>query len=104
MTTDDLSPREAGPHADEPHEAGLNNRLNWLRAGVLGANDGIVSPGGIVMGVAGATSDRGTILVAGAAGLAAGALSMAAGEYVSVSTQKDSELSLLLQERTDLRD
>ncbi len=72
--------------------------------GVLGANDGIVSTAGIVMGVAGATSDRGTILVAGVAGLAAGALSMAAGEYVSVSTQKDSELALLEKERGELRD
>ena len=106
MTTDDLdlSNLEAGPHEDEPHEGGLNNRLNWLRAGVLGANDGIVSTAGIVMGVAGATSDRGTILVAGVAGLAAGALSMAAGEYVSVSTQKDSELALLEKERRELRD
>ena len=93
-----------GPHEDEPHEGGLNNRLNWLRAGVLGANDGIVSTAGIVMGVAGATCDRGTILVAGVAGLAAGALSMAAGEYVSVSTQKDSELALLEKERGELRD
>src|SRR3954451_86186 len=100
----DLSGLEAGPHADEPHEGGLNNRLNWLRAGVLGANDGIVSTAGIVMGVAGATSDRTAILVAGVAGLAAGALSMAAGEYVSVSTQKDSELALLEKERTELRD
>jgi VIT1/CCC1 family predicted Fe2+/Mn2+ transporter len=106
MTTDDLdlSNLEAGPHEGEPHEGGLNNRLNWLRAGVLGANDGIVSTAGIVMGVAGATSDRGTILVAGVAGLAAGALSMAAGEYVSVSTQKDSELALLEKERGELRD
>jgi vacuolar iron transporter family protein len=106
MTADDfdLSTLEAGPHEDEPHEGGLNNRLNWLRAGVLGANDGIVSTAGIVMGVAGATSDRGTILVAGVAGLAAGALSMAAGEYVSVSTQKDSELALLDKERGELRD
>jgi VIT1/CCC1 family predicted Fe2+/Mn2+ transporter len=95
---------EPGPHQDEPHEGGLNNRLNWLRAGVLGANDGIVSTAGIVMGVAGATSDRGTIMVAGVAGLAAGALSMAAGEYVSVSTQKDSELALLEKERGELRD
>src|SRR3954451_2176667 len=100
----DLSGLEAGPHADEPHEGGLNNRLNWLRAGVLGANDGIVSTAGIVMGVAGATSDRTAILVAGVAGLAAGALSMAAGEYVSVSTQKDSELALLEEERGELRD
>jgi VIT1/CCC1 family predicted Fe2+/Mn2+ transporter len=91
MTTDDLdlSNLEAGPHDDEPHEGGLKNRLNWLRAGVLGANDGIVSTAGIVMGVA---------------GLAAGALSMAAGEYVSVSTQKDSELALLEKERGELRD
>jgi VIT1/CCC1 family predicted Fe2+/Mn2+ transporter len=94
----------AGPHEDEPHQGGLNNRLNWLRAGVLGANDGIVSTAGIVMGVAGATSVRGTILLAGVAGLAAGALSMAAGEYVSVSTQKDSELALLEKERRELRE
>jgi VIT1/CCC1 family predicted Fe2+/Mn2+ transporter len=91
-----------GPHADEPHSDGLNNRLNWLRAGVLGANDGIVSVAGLVMGVAGATSNRTTILVAGIAGLAAGALSMAAGEYVSVSTQRDSERALLEKERHEL--
>jgi VIT1/CCC1 family predicted Fe2+/Mn2+ transporter len=94
----------AGPHQGEPHGGGLNSRLNWLRAGVLGANDGIVSTAGIVMGVAGATSDRATILVAGVAGLAAGALSMAAGEYVSVSTQRDSELALLDKERRELAD
>ena len=93
---------DVGPHADEPHEDGLNNRLNWLRAGVLGANDGIVSTAGIVMGVAGATSERSTILLAGVAGLAAGALSMAAGEYVSVSTQRDSEQALLDKERREL--
>jgi VIT1/CCC1 family predicted Fe2+/Mn2+ transporter len=98
----DVSGLQAGPHADEPHQGGLNNRLNWLRAGVLGANDGIVSTAGLVMGVAGATSERSTILVAGVAGLAAGALSMAAGEYVSVSTQKDSELALLDKERREL--
>jgi VIT1/CCC1 family predicted Fe2+/Mn2+ transporter len=100
----DISNLEAGPHQDEPHGGGFNNRLNWLRAGVLGANDGIVSTAGIVMGVAGATTDRGAIVVAGVAGLAAGALSMAAGEYVSVSTQKDSELALLEKERDELRD
>ncbi len=106
MTTDDLGLAgfEAGPHADEPHGGGINNRLNWLRAGVLGANDGIVSTAGIVMGVAAATTDRGTIVVAGVAGLAAGALSMGAGEYVSVSTQKDSELALLETERRELRE
>ena len=98
---------EPGPsaHPDEPHAVGgLARQLNWLRAGVLGANDGIVSTAGIVMGVAGATTDRGTILVAGVAGLAAGALSMGAGEYVSVSTQRDSELALLEKERIELRD
>ena len=73
MTSDQFAaaPR-LGPHEDEPHaEDGIHNRLNWLRAGVLGANDGIVSTAGIVVGVAGASSDRTTILVAGAAGLVA---------------------------------
>ena len=87
MTSDqsEATPR-LGPHEDEPHdEGGIHNRLNWLRAGVLGANDGIVSTAGIVVGVAGASSDRTTILVAGVAGLVAGALSMATAEYVSVS-------------------
>jgi vacuolar iron transporter family protein len=93
-----------GPHDDEPHGDGINNRLNWLRAGVLGANDGIVSTAGIVMGAAGATGDRTVILVAGIAGLAAGALSMGAGEYVSVSTQRDSERALLAKERAELED
>ena len=91
-------------HSDEPHEGSIASRLNWLRAGVLGANDGIVSTAGLVMGVAGATSDRTTILVAGIAGLVAGALSMAAGEYVSVSTQSDSERALLDKERRELVD
>ncbi len=76
--------------------------MNWLRAGVLGANDGIVSTAGIVMGVAGATDDSGTIAIAGVAGLVAGALSMGAGEYVSVSTQRDSEMALLAKERREL--
>jgi len=97
VRTDDL-----GPHDDEPHHAGLAGRLNWLRAAVLGANDGIVSTAGIVVGVAGATSDRTAILVAGVAGLVAGAMSMAAGEYVSVSTQRDSERALLAKERREL--
>jgi VIT1/CCC1 family predicted Fe2+/Mn2+ transporter len=105
MTSEDVSTHEAGPHPDEPHVGGgFGSRLNWLRAGVLGANDGIVSTAGLVMGVAGATTDRTAILVAGVAGLTAGALSMAAGEYVSVSTQKDSELALLEKERRELRD
>ncbi|MGA8257938.1 MAG: VIT family protein [Nocardioides sp.] len=101
MTTDASAP-EVGPHADEPHGGGIASRLNWLRAAVLGANDGIVSTAGIVVGVAGATTDRSTILIAGVAALVAGALSMAAGEYVSVSTQRDSEKALLEKERREL--
>ncbi|HET6168313.1 MAG TPA: VIT family protein [Marmoricola sp.] len=94
-----------GPHDDEPHDnGGTSALLNWLRAAVLGANDGIVSVAGLVMGVAGATTDRHTILVAGLAGLVAGALSMAAGEYVSVSTQRDTERALLAKERAELED
>lgn len=97
---------EPGPHEGEPaeHEKGLSQRLNWLRAAVLGANDGIVSTAGIVVGVAGATTDRHAILIAGVAGLVAGAMSMAAGEYVSVSTQRDSERALLRKEEQELRD
>lgn len=79
-------------------------KLNWLRAGVLGANDGIVSTAGLVMGVAGATSDSGAILIAGVAGLVAGSISMAGGEYTSVSAQKDSEKAALAKERRELID
>lgn len=89
-------------HLDEPHGGSMGSRLNWLRAGVLGANDGIVSVAGIVIGVAGATSDRGTIATAGVAGLVAGALSMATGEYVSVSTQRDTEQALIAKETREL--
>jgi VIT1/CCC1 family predicted Fe2+/Mn2+ transporter len=77
-------------------------KLNWLRAGVLGANDGIVSTAGLVMGVAGATTDSGAILVAGVAGLVAGSISMAGGEYTSVSAQKDSEKAAIEKERREL--
>jgi VIT1/CCC1 family predicted Fe2+/Mn2+ transporter len=91
-----------GPHEDEPHQAGLNNRLNWLRAAVLGANDGIVSTASLVIGIAAAQSDRRQILVAGVAGLVAGAMSMAAGEYVSVSSQADTEQADLEIERAHL--
>jgi VIT1/CCC1 family predicted Fe2+/Mn2+ transporter len=94
----------AAPHAGEEHGAGSGARLNWLRAGVVGANDGIVSTAGIVIGVAAATTDRGTIATAGIAGLAAGAMSMAAGEYVSVSTQRDTEQALLAKERQELHE
>ncbi len=91
-------------HPDEPHDDNVGSRLNWLRAAVLGANDGIVSTAGIVIGVAAATTNRGAILTAGLAGLAAGAMSMAAGEYVSVSTQRDTERAMLAKERQELRD
>ncbi|WUH93123.1 VIT family protein [Streptomyces sp. NBC_00433] len=95
-------PGRAGTHPDEPHHDGLNTRLNWLRAAVLGANDGIVSTAGLVVGVAGATGSRSALLTAGLAGLMAGSLSMAAGEYVSVSTQRDSEQAALALEREEL--
>ncbi len=90
-------------HPAEPHGGSVAAKLNWLRAGVLGANDGIVSTAGIVVGVAAATAERGPILTAGIAGLAAGAVSMALGEYVSVSTQRDTEKALLRKERRELR-
>ncbi len=89
-------------HADEPHDGSVSGRLNALRAAVLGANDGIVSVAGLVMGVAGATTDRQALLVAGVAGLVSGALSMAAGEYVSVSTQRDTEQALIAKETREL--
>lgn len=89
-------------HVDEPHDGGMSGRLNWLRAGVLGANDGIVSTAGLVVGVAGATVAAGPVLTAGVAGVVAGAVSMALGEYVSVSSQRDTERSLLAKERTEL--
>ncbi|MGZ2361189.1 VIT family protein [Streptomyces sp. 372A] len=92
------------PEHDEPHAAGLGTRLNWLRAAVLGANDGVVSTAGLVVGVAGATDDRGALLTAGLAGLLAGSLSMAAGEYVSVSTQRDSEKAALATEKRELQE
>lgn len=88
----------------EFHQDGMAARLNWLRAGVLGANDGIVSMAGLVVGVAGAQASRGSILTVGAAGLVAGAVSMALGEYVSVSSQRDSERALLAKERRELAD
>jgi VIT1/CCC1 family predicted Fe2+/Mn2+ transporter len=90
------------PSHPEAHNGKSTSRLNALRAAVLGANDGIVSVAGIVVGVAGASSSRSVIFTAGIAGLAAGALSMAAGEYVSVSSQRDSERVLLEKERMEL--
>jgi vacuolar iron transporter family protein len=87
----------------EPHRIKHKSRLNWLRAGVLGANDGIVSISGLVIGMAGATDNSVIILTAGLAGIVAGAISMAAGEYVSVSSQRDSERALLEKERYELK-
>lgn len=104
-----MSPANPGgdpdpPSTHAPHGQGMSTRLNWLRAGVLGANDGIVSTAGLVVGVAGATDQRSQLLTAGLAGLLAGSLSMAVGEYVSVSTQRDAERAALVQERRELRE
>ncbi|MGH2547932.1 MAG: VIT1/CCC1 transporter family protein [Thermomicrobiales bacterium] len=89
-------------HTGEGHVESLGDRLNWLRAGVLGANDGLVSVAGVVVGVAGATSTLSTILTAGLAALVAGSLSMAGGEYVSVSTQRETEQAALDREKEEL--
>ena len=92
---------DKGTHI-EPHDSVGGQRLNWLRAAVLGANDGIVSVAALVVGVAGATESTGFILTAGIAGTISGALSMAVGEYVSVSTQRDTEKALIEKERREL--
>lgn len=98
--------RPAGAASD--HEGGeapagaVASRLNWLRAGVLGANDGIVSTAGLVVGVAAAAASRETLLMAGVSGVIAGAASMAMGEYVSVSTQRDTERALIAKECREL--
>lgn len=83
-------------------ELHFTHRIGWLRAAVLGANDGIVSTAALVVGVAAAESTRNSILIAGIAGLVAGAMSMAAGEYVSVSSQADTEKADLARERREL--
>ncbi|MBI1405436.1 MAG: VIT family protein [Caulobacter sp.] len=83
-------------------ERHLIARIGWLRAAVLGANDGIVSTASLIVGVAAASQGRGEILVAGVAGLVAGAMSMAAGEYVSVSSQADTERADLAREKAEL--
>jgi VIT1/CCC1 family predicted Fe2+/Mn2+ transporter len=90
--------------AYEPHRVSHLSKLNWLRAGVLGANDGIVSIAALLVGVAAATSAIEPLIIAGVAGLAAGAISMGLGEYVSVSSQRDSELSLIAKEKQELID
>jgi len=103
-SADQVEAAEAGQatHPREPHAGGIAGRLNWLRAAVLGANDGIVSVAGIVIGVAGATTSRGPIFTAGLAGLVGGAVSMALGEYVSVSSQRDSERAQIALEKREL--
>lgn len=95
---------DSRPIADviEPPSGRILSTLNWLRAGVLGANDGIVSTAAIIFGVAGASASHSTIMLVGVASVAAGALSMAAGEYVSVSTQRDLERAELAQQKADL--
>ncbi|MBA3724744.1 MAG: VIT family protein [Candidatus Levybacteria bacterium] len=86
----------------EPHISNHTAKLNWLRASVLGANDGIVSIAGLVVGVASATNSPQVIVTAGMAGIIAGAISMAVGEYVSVSSSRDTERALLEEERKAL--
>src|SRR5205809_446244 len=87
------------PH---PHEQHKSHRSNWLRAGVLGVNDGVVSVASLMLGVLAANASDSVIVTAGIAGLTAGALSMAVGEYVSVSSQRDSERADLEIERRSL--
>lgn len=89
---------------DMKNEEHYVKRSGWLRASILGANDGILSTASLVIGVAAATDIRETIVLAGIAGLVAGAMSMAAGEYVSVSSQSDIEKSDLKREATELKD
>jgi VIT1/CCC1 family predicted Fe2+/Mn2+ transporter len=89
-------------HRADPHDVSMHSKLNWLRAGVLGANDGIVSVAALVVGVAAATTDVAAILIAGVAAVVAGAISMGLGEYVSVSSQRDTERALIAKERSEL--
>ncbi len=102
MDAQDIDAAAAAAAAQHEPHGDVGGRLNWLRAGVLGANDGIVSTAGVIVGVAGATTERTAILTAGIAALVAGALSMGVGEYVSVSTQRDTETALLDRERREL--
>lgn len=88
-------------HIEEVHKS---HRIGWLRAAVLGANDGIVSTASLIVGIAAAETSKGSILLAGIAGLTAGAMSMAAGEYISVSSQADTENADLQLEKESLKD
>ena len=92
----------SNPNTSSKASSKSSSKLNKLRAGVLGANDGIVSISSLVMGVAGATNNKGTIFTAGMAALVAGALSMAVGEYVSVSSQSDAEKMYIKREKREL--
>lgn len=94
-----MTPDDVEAHIEEAHKS---HRAGWLRAAVLGVNDGVVSTASLMLGVSGASADRSAILTAGIAGLTAGALSMAVGEYVSVSSQRDSERADLEVERAAL--
>ena len=85
-------------------ERHLVSRIGWMRAAVLGANDGIISTASLIVGVAAAATDQNAVLIAGVAGLVAGSMSMAAGEYVSVSSQSDTEHADLARERKELKD
>jgi VIT1/CCC1 family predicted Fe2+/Mn2+ transporter len=89
---------------EEFQKSSMAHKLNWLRAAVLGANDGIVSTAGLIFGVAGATNDQNAIFIAGVAALVAGSISMAGGEYTSVSAQKDSEIAAIAKEKQELKD
>lgn len=99
---DTPAPQAAEHSIPEPHGGGLSGKLNWLRAGVLGANDGIVSTAGVLIGVAAAGGSDATVLTAGMAAVASGAASMALGEYVSVSAQRDTERALVAKESHEL--
>ncbi len=102
MTTGKQEPGKLAELFDHTPEIHSVHRIGWLRAAVLGANDGLVSTASLIVGVAAAASDKGNILLAGAAGLVAGAMSMAAGEYVSVSSQADTERADLEREKWEL--
>lgn len=99
MSVPKSNPQESIVPHNEQHRTA---RIGWLRAAVLGANDGIVSTASLVVGVAVADTTHANIMIAGVAGLVAGAMSMAAGEYVSVSSQADTETADLVRERTEL--
>lgn len=103
MSEQSSDPTNHTPHDAEPHDRGaFSDGLNKLRAGVLGANDGIVSVAAVVVGVAGATSALAPIVTAGAAAVVGGAISMALGEYVSVASARDSQTALIAKERQEL--